>query len=238
MIIQVKHKEQGKHLQTEYNCPLCRSAIAIADVNVATDLALCRACGKTSAFSAITGAAEISLDSLSHPPRHVHVEKDFQIGTVIRYYKFSSALYFLIPFTALWSGFSMWGIYGRQISRGEFDLGRSLFGLPFLAGTLFLLAVIAILLLGKWVITLNNGKGIVFFGMGTLGCTRHFTYNRDTRVSLKATTYKVNDVPQMGIHVQNDTNEFVFGSTLAAEAKQYIAASIMQELATAPIANF
>ena len=159
MIIQVKHKEQGKHLQTEYNCPLCRSAIAIADVNVATDLALCRACGKTSAFSTITGAAEVSPDILNHLSRHIQVEKDFQTGTVIRYYKFSSELYFLVPFTALWSGFSMWGIYGGQISRGEFDLGRSMFGLPFLAVSLLLITSIAMLLLGKWVITLKNGKG-------------------------------------------------------------------------------
>jgi len=27
-----------------------------------------------------------------------------------------------------WSGLSMWGIYGRQISKGEFDLSQSLFG--------------------------------------------------------------------------------------------------------------
>ena len=56
-----------------YNCPVCRAAIPLEDVNVAADLALCRACGKTCSFAMLSGSSEISLDCLAHPPRGIRV---------------------------------------------------------------------------------------------------------------------------------------------------------------------
>jgi len=224
-------------LQAEYTCPFCRSAIALDDVNVATDLALCRACGKTSSFSIVSGTTEISLDLLYQVPRHISLEKNPYQGTTITYRKFSPILYFLIPFTVLWSGGSLWSIYGSQFIKGHFDLGKSLFGLPFLIGTLILLSVLAFLLFGKWVMTLNKGAGSVFVGIGQLGWTRRFTYNRDSVISLRNSSYEVNDVPQKGILVQNDDTKFMFGSTLSNDAKHYIAATLMQEIRIAPLST-
>jgi DNA-directed RNA polymerase subunit RPC12/RpoP len=155
-------------MQAEYKCPFCRAEIAPEDVNVATDVALCRSCGRTISFSIISGSAGISRDILLRPPRGIRVDHDAKGGTVITYRKLSSSLLFLIPFTAFWSGMSMWGIYGRQISKGHFDLNESLSGLPFLIGTIVLLGIIIFLLFGKWTITLWNGKGSVVAGVGSL----------------------------------------------------------------------
>ena len=216
-------------MQSQYICPLCRSVIAADDVNVATDLALCRSCGRTSSFSMVSGASEISLDSLQKPPPSISIEEDFGGGRAIIYRKLSPALLFLIPFTALWSGFSMWGIYGSQFRKGEFDLGQSLFGLPFLLGTIVLLSTIMFLLFGRWVITLRKGTGTVFVGVGPVGWTRHFTYNRETLVSMRMTDVRVNEVSQKGILIRNGDTDFVFGTLLKDEAKQFIAAVIMKE---------
>jgi len=215
-------------LQTQFKCPLCRAVIAAADVNVATDLALCRSCGRTSSFATVSAAAEISTDILSAPPRGIKVENDFRGGSVITYRKLSPALLFLIPFTAVWSGGSMWGIYGTQLKKGAFDLSQSLFGLPFLLGTVVLLSIIIFAILGKWQISMQQGEGSVFVGVGRLGWNRSFAYGRNTMVSMCATTTRVNQIPQKGIMVRTDGKDFVFGASLKEEAKQFIAASIMK----------
>lgn len=223
--------------KSNYTCPLCQANIALDDVNVATDIALCRACGKTSSFADIIGVAEIPSDVLQQQPKYVQMTNDLHDGTVISYKKLSAILLFLVPFTALWSGGSMWGIYGRQFSNGTFNLGQSLFGLPFLIGTIILVSIIITLLFGSWKITLLNGQGTVFFGAGPLGWTRRFTYNRDTLIGLRSTSVKVNNVPQKGILVQNGDVEFTFGSLFPESVKHYIAATIKKEIESAPLAR-
>lgn len=216
-------------MPTGYLCPLCRATIPPDDVNVATDIVLCRACGKTSAFSMITGATSIDPNILLQPPRGVRIEQDFSRGRVISYRRLNPALFFLIPFTAFWSGLSMWGIYGTQFVKGKFELGQSLFGIPFLVGTIVLLSVILFMLFGKWRITLRQGMGTVFIGVGSLGWNRSFTYDRNTRISLRMTNLRVNGVPQSAILIQTGEQDFVFGTLLKSEAKQFIAAAILRE---------
>ena len=46
-------------MDNRYRCPLCRAEIGLDDANPATDVALCRAGGKVSQFSAVCGAAAI-----------------------------------------------------------------------------------------------------------------------------------------------------------------------------------
>jgi len=213
---------------TELRCPRCRAVLATDDVNVATDLTLCRACGATTPYSAVVGSSRISPDCLLTPPRWIRVEPSFRGRTII-YRRVSPALLVLIPFTAAWSGFSLCGIYGDQLREGRFDLGQSLFGLPFLLGTVVLLGVIALLWVGQWRITLERGRGSVFVGVGPIGWTRRFTYDRDTLVYLRATDVRVNDRPQQGICVRTGDQELVFGSLLKQEAREFIAASIMKE---------
>ncbi|MBN2302609.1 MAG: hypothetical protein JXN60_08845 [Lentisphaerae bacterium] len=217
-------------MKREYRCPLCKAVIPPDDVNVATDLALCRTCGNTSSFSIVSGSSEISLDVLANPPRCVKIERDFSEATVITYRRLSPVLLFLIPFTTFWSGLSMWGIYGSQFRKGEFDLSQSLFGLPFLFGTVVLLSIITFLLVGKWLITLKKGMGNVFVGVGSLGWSRSFTYNRDTVISMRMTNVQVNNVSQKGILIRNASTDLIFGTMLKEEAKQFIAAAIMKEV--------
>jgi hypothetical protein len=120
-------------------CPSCRLSIAVDDINVSTDLALCRACGRTFRFSEIADGGPASGPDLTSPPAGAWYEPlpdGFCAGAMTRSWK---AIFF-IPFTCVWSGFSMYGIYWKQIESGHFDLTSSLFGLPFLIGTCFLVA--------------------------------------------------------------------------------------------------
>jgi hypothetical protein len=217
-------------MPSDYSCPSCGANIPLDDVNVSKDVALCRACGQTTAFSVVSGTSELSLQALDEPPRGVRIETGFNNETTVVYHRLSPLLLFLIPFTALWSGGSMIGIYGSQIRDGKFDLGQSLFGIPFLLGTVVLLSVIAFLLFGKWVIKLDRGDGTVFVGVGPFGWTRRFSYNQTSVVSLTATTVTVNNRPQQGILVRTDERDFVFGALLKDDAKRFIAATILQQV--------
>jgi hypothetical protein len=215
----------------EYHCLVCKAIIPLDDVNVAKDIALCRVCGKTFAFSSVCGASEISLDALDAPPNCVRLHLDPINGTRLTYRRISPALFFLVPFTAFWSGFSLFGIYGEQIRNGKFDLTQSLFGLPFLIGTIILVSAIVFLVFGKWVITLNQGDGIVFVGLGGIGWTRRFAYNQSSLVCLQASSVIVNDAPQRGILVRTGDEDFLFGALIKQEAKQFIAAVILKHIA-------
>ena len=165
-------------------------------------------------------------------PRSVRVEQGFGDETSIVYRRLSPALLFLIPFTAFWSGFSMYGIYGKQIMAGKFNLHESLLGLPFLFGTIVLLSVITFLIFGKWAIKLGHGDGTVFVGVGFVGRTRRFSYNRNSTVSMTyATGVSSNGQRQPGILVHTDDQDFIFGAVLPANAKQFIAAAIAKQVA-------
>ena len=65
---------------------------------------------------------------------------------------------FLVPFTLVWAGGSLGGIYGMQIKQGKFDLMMSLFGLPFLVGSFFLIALTVMSVCGRTIVELAGGK--------------------------------------------------------------------------------
>src|ERR1039458_2423505 len=101
-------------------CPGCRSLIPLEDINVAKDIALCRSCGKTWALSLVRSAKGMGDGNLEQPPLGVRLETDYEGTPTIRYHRISRALIFLIPFTALWGGLSLAGLYGSQIKHGAF----------------------------------------------------------------------------------------------------------------------
>ena len=214
-----------------YRCPHCRSEIPLADVNVAADVALCRRCGRTTPFSIVSGVSELALAQLDEPIKGVRVTTAMVGGTEIVYRRISKMVFFFIPFMAMWSGFSLSGIYGKQIASGRFDLGDSLFGLPFLVGTLVMLSAILFMLLGKWRVRLDGGRGEVFAGVGPLGWNRRFDYGRESVVSLELVSWRKNNTPQKAISVRTGNKEIKFGSTMQDDAKRYIAALISRECA-------
>jgi hypothetical protein len=214
-----------------YSCRHCGAGIALADVNVATDIALCRACGKTMPFSEIApipGAADIDL---ARPPKGVRIEDSPIRGRSIIYRKISPVVIFLIPFTAAWSGFSMAGIYGTQIAKGEFDLVSSLFGLPFLIGTIMLVSVILFLLFGRWRFGFNRGMLEVATEIGPFGWTRRMVCDKSARVSIRPAKWQKNNVPQNLIQVECQGNTLKFGSPIPDESKNFIAEALRRVIA-------
>jgi hypothetical protein len=146
-------------------CPYCRSAVPIADVNVATDIALCRQCGSTFAFSEnIPGPGGATPDKVT-PPDGTWFEQlpsGFRLGASTR----SWLALFFVPFTCVWAGGALGGIYGGQLKRGHWQLFPSLFGLPFLFGSCALIVCCAMLLAGKIELTKEPESALPLYGRG------------------------------------------------------------------------
>ncbi len=217
---------------SEYVCPDCGAAIKVEDVNVSTDVALCRACGKSRPFSALESLSNIDTGCLDKaPPRGVSVLTPPEGGLELRYRRLSPVLLFLIPFTLIWSGGSLGGIYiAPLLKTGRLDPNAALFGLPFLIGTFVMLSIIVYMIFGVWRIRLSGGEGSVFAGVGRLGWTRRFAYGPGTTLRVKASSVSVNDVRQDAIYVKTDGVETGFGALFKPDAREFIAASMLREI--------
>jgi DNA-directed RNA polymerase subunit RPC12/RpoP len=219
-------------MQPKYSCIHCGKPVDLDDTNVTTDVALCRSCGKSMSFSAIAQQPDLAAVDLTAPPKGLRVGQSLISGVEITYRRFSPIVLFLIPFTALWSGVSMWGIYGRQLVQGKFDPAQSLFGLPFLLGTIVLLIIITYLLFGHWRIHVGRGECEIFSGVGPLGRRRRIRLERGSLVRIEASTLKVNNVPQQHIVITTGDEQLKFGATLPVEVRAFLAAVLQRAAGT------
>jgi len=154
-------------------CPKCRGAIPLDDVNVARDIAVCRRCEQTFAYSELIEEQEAAPVDPNRPPKGTWFKRTpggFEVGSTTR----SPIAFFLVPFMCVWSGFSLSGIYGTQIAKGKFNLMMSLFGIPFLLGTLLFGSIALMAACGKVRVRLDGKNGEVFTGVGPVGWRQRF----------------------------------------------------------------
>ena len=168
------------------------------------------------------------------PPKHLTVESKYAEGvpvTTIRYKRVSLTALFLIPFTCVWAGGSMAGIYGSQIVKHAFDLKLSLFGIPFVIGSVVLVSACLFALFGKHVLTLSCGNGTYFRGVGAFGRTTRFGYNCWTKVRCDDTAYRVNgkSLPCLKLTNMNAAVSVKICTGLDEDALEYVAALLRRE---------
>jgi hypothetical protein len=150
-------------------CPKCHTEIPLEDVNVSTDLALCRQCGQTWSYADLVQDSQIPDFNTMVPPSGAWFREippdGFETGVSTR----SAIAFFLVPFMCVWSGFSLGGIYGTQFTKKHFSLGQSLFGIPFILGTLLFGSIAVMSVCGKTVVRVRGDDGVVFTGVGPVG---------------------------------------------------------------------
>lgn len=169
--------------RSKLDCPKCETSILEDDVNIVADIAKCRECGNVftvSDYVPNSGQRPASRGSHSRRdlvvPSGVKFEKSYD-GFILSASTRSLSALFIIPFSAVWIGGSLGGIYGSQILSGELNLISSLFGIPFAIGSIFLLAYTAMTVLGKVVVSAKGYDGSVFTGVGPIGWRRNFSWS-------------------------------------------------------------
>lgn len=163
------------------------------------------------------------MPDLSRPPRGVTISRSLISGIELVYRRLNPVVFFLMPFTALWSGLSLWGIYGSQWTSGQFDPVMSLAGLPFVIGTLVLIGVILFLLFGSWRIHLDRGIARFFVGIGLFGRRNEIPFDAGTKVELLDAYVKVRRIPKQVIAVTSGSRTVNFGAGLPHDVRLYFA---------------
>ena len=144
----------------EFHCPDCGLPIETADLAPAQGVAVCRFCEKPFPLAACQEAVPFERRNLvpeHNIPKGVTLEETMD-GFRLTLSTRSCIAFFLVPFTLFWAGGSLGGLYGTQIAKGEFNLMMSLFGLPFLAGSVLLIGLTVMTVAGRCVVELAGGK--------------------------------------------------------------------------------
>lgn len=157
------------------NCPQCNTAVDKAHINVMTDVAQCQQCGHVFKVSENLDHSVPDAFKLDEPPAGTWIMRNTDkvtIGASTR----SPIAFFLVPFMVVWSGGALGGIYGTQILSGKFDPFLSLFGIPFILGSILFWSLALMSIWGKVELTLDEFGGKIFTGLGKIGITKKFTW--------------------------------------------------------------
>ena len=162
-------------------CPRCRQVVPADQVNVAKDLAFCPDCNDGFSVSSILELGSVDRELLWDPPGGAWFVEDVErvmVGATTR----SWAALLLVPFMCVWSGVSLAGIYGSQVVSGSFNLPLSVFGIPFILGSILFWAFTLMTICGKVEVSIGTTSH-VFVGVGGIGWKRQFDWSavRDIR---------------------------------------------------------
>lgn len=210
-------------------CPTCKKTIESTSINIEKDVAHCIDCNEIFPISPLIKkeANALSHVNLNNPPKGLYFnEADGELKITIS--TRSYAALFFIPFTLAWGGGSMAGIYGTQILNLKFSLVQSLFGLPFLMGTIALTALSLMTVLGNIVVTLTNYECTVFTGIGSLGIIKTCKLSENTEIEEQ--NYTSNNNNQNSIIQITGINQISFGSFLKREQKIFVIKLLREKL--------
>jgi hypothetical protein len=164
------------------NCPQCKAEVPSTHLNIQTDLGQCLQCNHIFKISEHIDIPSDDPFDMQHPPQGAWIRQernDLVFGATTR----SPLAFFLVPFMLVWSGGSLGGIYGYQLISGEFNLLLSLFGIPFLLGSVLFWSLALMAIWGKVEVTVDKNRGKIFTGIGTIG--RSSTFEWDDIASVK-----------------------------------------------------
>ena len=156
-------------------CPNCNTEISNEQINIQKDIAQCIKCNNVFKISENITHSEYFFD-LENTPKGTWYNYDGR-ATVIGATTRSPIAFFLVPFMIIWTGGSIGGIYGSQIANGEFNLFMSLFGIPFIIGSIIFWSIALMAIWGKVEITFDKYGGKIFTGIDDFGITQKFNWN-------------------------------------------------------------
>jgi len=244
-------------LAVTLTCPRCKQVIPSEDVNVPNDIAFCRNCNLTHSLSGLALGVQIDENvDLSRPPAGTSFQREGS-GTVIRatHRSFGQALGLLL-FCLFWNGivsvFVSFAIastlqhlgvtlphgfpaptsHGHPVGIG-LTLFLWLFLTPFIAIGLGMLAGFFNCLLGRTEIRIQGGQGIVFSGVGPLSFRKRFATSDVTNVRIESQNWRDNSgnaQRKSQIVIDTRNKPVRFGSMLAADRRQFVAAAVRKEL--------
>lgn len=231
-------------------CPACGTTIPSDDVNVASDVAFCRACNLSHKLSALTHGTALDLNvDLANPPDGAWCSDDglaMVVGATMRsvpgalgalfFCLFWNGIVSVFVLIALASTLNHMGITLPQwfpsprMSGGPMSLGMTLFLwiflTPFIAVGLALLGAFLACLGGRVEITIRDTRGEVFSGIGPVGLRKHFECVDVRRVTIEDKAWRDSDGDRrrkVNILLEVPDKPIRFGSMLSDERRKFVA---------------
>jgi len=238
-------------------CPQCKMVIEPDDINVAKDIAYCRACEKVCALSEIT--QNVGLDDtidLMRPPKGAWYESAPEGTRIGASHRSLVTALGLLAVSLFWNGIVSvfvllniantlnligiglpeWLPVGNSESSMGFGMTLFLwvFLTPFIAiGTTMVLGFL-MALFGKEEVILSHHSGKVFVGIGALGWTRRFDGKTISSVRLVTKNWRDSDGDAQSkseiVLTRNDGKEMKFGGSMPKERRKFVAAALQQTL--------
>lgn len=209
-----------------FQCPHCRRRLPMADVNVAADTALCRACGIPLRYSELLDT--VTTASTATPPRGTWRTDDgrsLRIGASCR----SWGAIPLLGINIFWNGIV--GVFVvAAFKSGNYWI---LLLISLHAGIgLFLAWSLALTLLGRVEVTLAGSNGTTFTGVGPLGIRKKFD-PAAVRTVRRERVYASRGGSNCAIAIDADRT-LKFGSTLSDDRREWMMAALGETLLQTP----
>ncbi len=222
-------------------CPNCDVDLPARQMNAQADVAVCRECDEAFRISTLLGTEPVTIrnagwvsnvpDSfdINQPPSGITYDNHgmgWRIASTTR----NALAFFMVPFMCVWSGFTLGGIYGTQIVNGKFELMQSLFGIPFLLGTLLFGSIALLSVAGRMVIRsdeMDHDAGSIFLGVGPIGWTTRFRWSDVLRVE-EGYASGNNGNHSKQLTLVRDRGDIHFGSMLSEQRRRYVLHALQQ----------
>lgn len=239
-------------------CSQCKRVIPETDINVAQDVAYCRACNLANKLSDLVHGNELTATiNLQNPPAGAWYQTEageISIGATHR--SWGSALG-MLAISLFWNGivsvFVLLALSATlhnlhvnvpdwfpapKMNGGGIGVGMNiflwLFLTPFIViGTGMILGFFSSLI-GRTEITISSSECLVFVGIGSLGWKRRFNPRSVTEVRINDTTWRDSDGDRQNkvrvLITTSDGKAIEFGSLLTTERRNFIAGALRKVL--------
>lgn len=236
-------------------CPRCKRPIPSEDVNVATDVAFCRACDITHRLSALaTGSVVDENVDLSRPPGGAWFERTGDGVVLGATHRALGQAFGLLFFSLFWNGVvSVFVLMATAATLHHlgiplphwFPMSKGtavplpltiflwLFLTPFIAVGLVVLATFLSALAGRTELRIQRDEVTLFTGVGPVGFRKRFATTAVRDVRLQEQSWRDNRGTarqQKSLVIDTDAKPVTFGTMLSEPRRRFIAAAAKKEL--------
>jgi hypothetical protein len=240
-------------------CPKCRSVIAADDINVASDVAFCRACNLATKLSELAQGTGIDPNvDLTQPPKGAWLRTS-GFGMVIgATHRSVGGAFGTLLFALFWNGIvsvfvalalaSTLALMGVErplwmpkpiVNGGAMGVGMTiflwLFLTPFIAAGLAMIGAFLSCLGGKTEVRIRDWQGEIFTGIGKLGFRKKFSKQAVKDVRIEDRQWRDSDGDRRrSTHILVEMMEgkpIKFGSGLTDERRHFLAAALRSAMA-------
>jgi hypothetical protein len=240
------------------NCPECRNEIPSADINVSTDLAMCRRCNATHSFSELFECRNLVQTLEDSPPPSGFTQRTTARGVAYRVSHrsllgaagalaiclFWNGIVSVFVLVNLASTLNLLGItvpewFPAPVMNGEtMGLGMTLFLWLFLTPFLIVgagfMGAFLMVIGGHTEVRINAAEGRIFTGVGPIGWPRKFKPHEVRSVALKDSNWRDSDgdrhTKQEIVLEMNNGDTLKFGRGMKEARRAYLAALLQRTL--------